>query len=115
MKAESSGLKKQDSSMANMKRTLSMRKENMDPREKEITEMCDKDDELERQKLVELQNEFKKVTGFRKLMPFQKPKYALYLGVLFLAISQVNTCFTSIAFGTFMSLLGTPLDSKIFM
>jgi hypothetical protein len=44
MKAEISGLKKQESSMANMKRTLSMRQE-MDPREKEVTEICDKADE----------------------------------------------------------------------
>ena len=52
-----------------------------------MTDKCDAADAEERKRLIDLKEEFDKSTGFKKLMPYQKPIYALYLGVLLLAVS----------------------------
>ena len=44
-------------------------------------------------------------------MAYQRPKYALYLGVICIALSKTNSILLAIMLGSFMSLVSTPMET----
>jgi hypothetical protein len=52
-----------------------------------MQEKCDLLDAVERMHIKEIKEEQKKVGGIQKLLPFQKPWYALHLGIFLLGVS----------------------------
>ena len=60
-----------------------------------------------------MKTELDKVKGFAKLWPMIRPKYALFIGILLLGISQINSIVTGLMMGRFMAVLSTPLEDDV--
>jgi hypothetical protein len=78
-----------------------------------MMELADHADAVERYKLKDLKEEHSKITGFRRLMPFQQPMHALYIGIITLGISKANSIVTAIVMGSFMSIVSIPFESDL--
>jgi hypothetical protein len=52
----------------------------------------------------------KNETAYDKLKPFIRPKWAFYLGVLFMGLSQIKEVFSGMGIGAMIGLLGAPLN-----
>lgn len=82
---------------------MSMRNQ-IDPREKEMMEKCNIEDEEKQKSHLKIMDEIKEKKSWDRLKPFIRPKYALYLGVLFLGISQEKEIVGGLAFGSLLGL-----------
>jgi len=84
----------------------------VDPREKEMMEKCDNEDKKEQMKHEKFMDELKEVKAFEKIKAFTRPKVAMYVGVIFLAISMEKEIVGGLGFGFLIGLLGAPLNNE---
>ena len=81
-----------------------------DPIEKEMMEKCDNEDKEQQKSHKELIDKLKGKKAYDQLKPFIRPKFALYFGVIFLALSQEKDIVNGLAIGSMIGLLGAPLN-----
>jgi len=53
------------------------------------------------------------VKGFDKLWPLVKPKYVMFIGIIFLGIGSVNAIVIGTVMGKFMGVLSAPLQNDL--
>jgi hypothetical protein len=74
----------------------------VDPEEEEMKRKCDENDKVLQEKIDKLTEENNKVSGFKKLLPYNNPSYFIFIG-----------CFCALFTGASMPVVGVILSELL--